>query len=71
MTRTYRTYTVRLSDEELRRQLAEFEVRHGMTSQEFLRRYTAGELGDALAFVRWSGLLRIASKVGLFEPTRP
>jgi hypothetical protein len=70
MTRTHPTHKVRLSDEELRRQLAEFEVRHGMKSQEFLRRYTAGELGDDLAFIRWSGL-RIASKVGLFAPTRP
>lgn len=71
MTRIHPTHTLRLSDEELRRQLAEFEVRYAMKSQTFLRRFTAGELGDDLAFIRWSGLLRIASKVGLFEPTRP
>ncbi len=71
MVRAQRTHTVRLSDAELAHQLAEFEARYGMTNQEFLRRYTAGELGDDLAFIRWSGLLRIASKVGLAPRTRP
>ncbi len=36
-------------------QLTEFEVLNGMTSEQFLRRYTAGGLGDDLAFIRWSG----------------
>jgi len=67
MARTRPTRTVRLTDEELKRQIAEFESRHGMSSEEFLRRYTAGELGDDLPFIRWSGLLRVASKAGLLE----
>ena len=56
---TYPTRAVRLTDEELRRGLAELEAYHEMTSAEFLGRYTAGELGDDLAYIRWSGLLRV------------
>lgn len=32
----------RLTDEELDRQLTTLEIRHGMSSAEFLRRYNAG-----------------------------
>jgi hypothetical protein len=56
---------VRLTDEELKRQLAEFEARHGMTGKGFLQHYTAGDMGDDLEYIRWSGMLRIASKAGL------
>lgn len=59
------TYLIkRLTDEELARQLSLLENEFGMTSAEFLARYNAGELGDRPAFIRWSGLLRIAAKVG-------
>ena len=67
MARSYPSRSVQLTDQELGRQLAEFEARYGMASSEFLQRYTAGVLGDDLAFIRWSGLLRIASKAGLPE----
>lgn len=70
MAADHSTRRVQLTDEELRRQLAELEQRYGMDSDEFLRRYTAGEIGDDLQFIRWSGLLRIASKAGLFKPAR-
>jgi len=58
------TKIIDLTDEELARQLAELETRHGMTSLEFLTRYNSGELGDDLEFIRWSGLLRMAAKTG-------
>lgn len=56
----------RLTDEERSRQLAVLENRHGMSSAAFLKRYNAGELGDDLALIRWSGLLRLAAR-----PHRP
>ncbi|MHB8574418.1 MAG: hypothetical protein ACYDCQ_03715 [Dehalococcoidia bacterium] len=71
MARNVPTRRVQLTDDELKRQLSAFEAQYGMTSVAFLQRYTAGELGDDLAFIRWSGLLRIASKAGLFEPAQP
>ena len=39
----------------LERKLAALEQTHGMSSEEFLQRYQAGEMGDALEFVRWAG----------------
>jgi hypothetical protein len=63
--RTYKTKVVRLTDEELTRQLSELEAAHGMTSEQFLVRYNSGELGDDLHFIRWSGLLRMAATAGL------
>lgn len=35
-----------------------------MPSDEFLRRYNAGALGDDLALIHWAGLLDIAQKEG-------
>jgi hypothetical protein len=62
MPQKYRIKRVLLTEEELHRRLADLEQRHGMTSDEFLVRYNRGELGDDLEFIRWSGLLRTASK---------
>ncbi len=64
MSAKHRIKRVLLTDEERRRQLAGLERRHCMTSDEFLVRYNRGELGDDLEFIRWSGLLRTASKAG-------
>jgi hypothetical protein len=37
------------------RELALFEQKHGMSSAEFFQRFAAGELGDAMDFMRWAG----------------
>ena len=39
----------------LDRELITFEQKHGMTSVLFFQRFEAGELGDALDFIRWAG----------------
>ena len=36
--------------------LRQFELRYGMESAVFYRRFEAGELGDAMDFFEWSGL---------------
>jgi hypothetical protein len=54
-----------LTDEELRRQITALEQKHGMTSAEFLLRYNTGQLGDDAQFIRWAGLLWVASEAGL------
>lgn len=54
-----------LTDEELHRQLSAFEEKYGMTSGVSLAQYNAGKLGDDREFIRWAGLLRVASDVGM------
>ena len=36
-----------LSDDDMREELREFEQRYGMTSDEFVARYEAGDIGDS------------------------
>jgi hypothetical protein len=38
----------------LQSRVAEFEQQYGMSSEEFYRRFRAGELGDSADFVEWS-----------------
>lgn len=56
-----------LTDEAIAADLAALEATYGMTSAEFLRRYNGGELDDRPDHIRWSGLLAIAGKVGVFD----
>lgn len=44
----------RRTDDEIR----DFERRYGMDSEEFLRRFERGELGDSQDCFEWWGLLR-------------
>ena len=39
---------------DLEARLAEYEKRYRMSSEEFYRRFRAGELGDSMDFVEWS-----------------
>ncbi len=39
----------------LDRGLIAFKQKYGMPSAEFFQRFEAGELGDALDFIRWAG----------------
>jgi hypothetical protein len=39
--------------------LQDFEVRYGMPSAEFYRKFELGELGDAMDFFEWAGLFEL------------
>jgi hypothetical protein len=41
--------------EALVREMISFEIRYGMTSQEFYRAYSEGRLEDMSDFVEWAG----------------
>lgn len=41
------------------RDLRDFEQRYGMDSDTFYRRFSAGELGDAMDFFEWAGLYEL------------
>jgi hypothetical protein len=43
----------------LERELSQLEQQYGLSSAEFQRRYQAGEMGDDIAFVRWTGRHRL------------
>ncbi len=45
---------------QLQSDLAEFEARYGMTSEEFYARFQAGELGDDMDYVEWASLVQMA-----------
>jgi hypothetical protein len=40
--------------DDLRKRLQSFEARYHMSSEDFYRRFRAGELGDAMDLVEWS-----------------
>lgn len=46
--------TARRAWTDLQERLRTFEMRYQMTSEDFYRRFRAGELGDAMALVEWS-----------------
>jgi hypothetical protein len=39
--------------------LREFEARYGMDSATFYQRFEAGELGDAMDFCEWAGVVEL------------
>lgn len=46
------------------RDLAQYEIRYGMNSGNFLARFEAGELSDEIDFIRW------ANKVEIYQETK-
>lgn len=40
-----------------------FEEKYGMTSSEFLERYTRGELGDKEEYMEWYGELKFLERI--------
>ena len=62
--------TTTLTDEEITRQLLELEDRFTMTSEQFLRAYNTGQLGEDDAFIDWAGLLYVAHHAGVTIPSR-
>lgn len=49
--------------DELTADLAEFERRYGMTSDEFHRLYQAGQTDDRMDFVEWASLIQMAENL--------
>jgi hypothetical protein len=48
---------------ELSAELAEIEQRYGMTSEEFFRRFQAGQTDDRMDFVEWASLIQMAANL--------
>lgn len=49
--------------DEVQTDLAEFEDQYGMTSDDFYRRYQAGQTDDRMDFVEWASLAQMANKL--------
>ncbi len=49
--------------DELNAELAEFERRYGMTSDEFHQLYQAGQTDDRMDFVEWASLAQMAENL--------
>lgn len=53
----------------LERELAEFEQRYSVehqetiSSAEFYKRYHAGQMGDAIEFIRWAGRYKLYQRL--------
>ena len=43
--------------------LLEFEERYALRSDDFYRRYEAGELGDAIDYVEWAATIEMLANV--------
>ena len=53
----------RMSEEDIKFKLAEFEAKYGMTSEEFSRRWNRGELDCGVRdFIAWVAYCHAASK---------
>ena len=50
---------LRMVEEKVRR----FEKKYGMSSSEFLERYSRGELGDEEGFMEWYGELKFLERI--------
>lgn len=48
---------------ELQKDLAEFEERYGFSSDEFYRRYQAGQTDDRMDYVEWASLVQMRSNL--------
>ncbi len=44
-------------------ELADFERRHGLTTDEFFQRWQAGEAGDSLDFTEWAALAQMRARL--------
>jgi len=47
----------------IREKIKRFEEEYGMSSSEFLERYTRGELGDEEEYMEWYGELKFLEKI--------
>ena len=49
--------------EQLRKDLAEFENKYNLSSQEFYRQFQDGKTDDRMDFVEWASLFQIADNL--------
>lgn len=49
--------------QKLLQQIAEFEAKYGMSSEEFNRHYQSGTLADHMDYVEWSATLDMISGI--------
>jgi hypothetical protein len=47
----------------LEQQLADFEQRYSLSSEEFYERFERGELGDAMDFIEWSATYEMVANL--------
>lgn len=55
----YETGVCRAQLGQLQSDLAELEARHGLSSDEFYRRYQAGQTDDRMDYVEWASLVQM------------
>ena len=53
----------RMQLEQLQADLAEFEVRYQMSSEDFYTRYQAGQIDDRMDFVEWASLIQMVNNL--------
>jgi hypothetical protein len=56
-----RQYRKELRD--IRKAKKKFETRYEMESEEFLKRFEAGELGDETDYIEWASLCRMEKRI--------
>ncbi|KAA0253128.1 MAG: hypothetical protein KPEEDBHJ_01445 [Anaerolineales bacterium] len=54
------TSRVRMQLEEIERVMADYERQYDMKTAEFFEEFEAGQLGDAMDFVEWASLTKMA-----------
>lgn len=59
----YETEQSQTQFEQLQSDLRGFEQQYGMSSEEFYRRYQAGETDDRMDFVEWASLVQMAENM--------
>ena len=58
----------KLTREDVRKELADFEAKYGMSSSEFIGKYNRCEFEEEnLEFMEWAGYYYIAGRMGLIE----
>jgi hypothetical protein len=60
---TYEAEQSQAQLDELTTELSEIEHKYGMTSDEFYRRFQAGQTDDRMDFVEWASLVQMAANV--------
>jgi hypothetical protein len=60
---TYELHTSQQKLAELKQDLAQFEERYALSSDEFYNRFQAGEMGDAMDFIEWASLFQMVCKL--------
>jgi hypothetical protein len=55
----------KLTAEDIRRKLDEYEAQYGMSSREFIAKYNSCQLPENLDFLDWAGYYDMAADVGI------